>query len=81
MALADSYDGRDAQGHYSNPLDAFLAIGCIDGSRTVPADPARSTSRRRSWPRRRPYQTTGDPPRGIHDPCAFWPAPPADGHR
>ena len=33
MSLADTYDGRDAQGHYSNSLDAFLAIGCIDGLR------------------------------------------------
>lgn len=30
MALADSYDGRDASGRYAGTLDAFAVIGCAD---------------------------------------------------
>ena len=78
MGIADSYDGRDAQGHYSNLLDAFVAIGCIDGSQDGSGGPDRR-ARRRRCAEAAPYQATGDPPRGVHDPCAFWPATPARG--
>jgi pimeloyl-ACP methyl ester carboxylesterase len=74
MNLADLYDGRDSQGHYSNSLDAFLAIGCIDGMRFV--DDTKldeyATKNAEAWP----YQTTGDPPKGVKDPCEYWPVQP-----
>jgi len=76
MGIADSYDGRDDKGHYSNLLDAFVAIGCIDGSRTVPADQVDELATKLA--EAAPYQATGDPPRGVLDPCAFWPATPAE---
>jgi pimeloyl-ACP methyl ester carboxylesterase len=31
VSYADLYTGRDAQGHYDNEQDAFIAIGCADG--------------------------------------------------
>jgi hypothetical protein len=74
MTLADLYDGRDTQGHYSNSLDAFLAIGCIDGLRQV--DPAKDDEYATKNAAATPFQATGDPPKGVKDPCAYWPVPP-----
>ena len=74
MALADTYDGRDAKGHYSNVLDAFLAIGCIDGLRTV--DPAQLDELRDEDRGGGPVSGHRRPARGVKDPCAFWPVPP-----
>jgi len=74
MALADTYDGRDINGHYSNSLDAFQAIQCIDGSRTV--DPALVDDLAAKFAAAAPWQDTGDPPRGINDPCVYWATPP-----
>jgi pimeloyl-ACP methyl ester carboxylesterase len=74
MSLADIYDGRDSKGHYSNSLDAFLAIGCIDGLRQV--DPATDDEYATKYAAAAPFQATGDPPKGVKDPCAYWPAQP-----
>jgi pimeloyl-ACP methyl ester carboxylesterase len=74
MALADGYDGRDAAGHYSNTLDAFQAIQCIDGYRTI--DPALLDDLAAKFAAAAPWQDTGDPPRGINDPCVYWATPP-----
>ena len=35
MRLADFYDGRDSGGRYTNVLEAFQAISCIDGGREI----------------------------------------------
>jgi hypothetical protein len=74
MALADAYDGRDAQGHYNDELDAFLAISCVDGLFTV--DPAQLDEYATKTTEAVPYRDTGDPPRGVKNPCAYWPVPP-----
>lgn len=74
MSLADSYDGRDAAGRYTNSLDAFLAIGCIDGART--SDPAQADHVAAKLAAAAPFQDSGDPPRGVKDPCDYWPVPP-----
>jgi pimeloyl-ACP methyl ester carboxylesterase len=72
MALADSYLGRDADGHYGNLQDAFLAITCIDGSRPDPAkDPGLAEKRAAAAP----FMASGDPPAAVTDPCGFWPVP------
>lgn len=34
LALADQYDQRDSQGHYTNLLDAFQIVSCNDGGVT-----------------------------------------------
>jgi len=74
MNLADTYDGRDAQRHYSNSLDGFLAIGCIDGLRFV--DTAKEDEYATKNAEAAPYQATGDTPKGINDPCVYWPVQP-----
>ncbi|MET0967435.1 MAG: alpha/beta hydrolase [Nakamurella sp.] len=74
MTLADLYDGRDADGHYSNLLDAFQAISCIDGSRTI--DPAQADQIAAKLAAAAPWQATGDTPLGTNDPCVHWPTPP-----
>lgn len=74
MALADLYEGRAPDGTYSNTLDAFLAIGCIDGSRTVAADRRQQTVEK--YAAAAPFADSGDPPRAIQDPCDFWPVQP-----
>lgn len=74
MGLADSYLGRNAQGHYSNLQDAFLAIGCSDGSRTV--DPAAAQQLAEKAAAAAPFLASGDPPAAIKDPCDFWPVTP-----
>ena len=76
MGIADSYDGRDDQGHYCQPagrvrrhrLHRRIEDRCGGSGRR--AGDKNSPRRRRS--------STGDPPRGVHDPCAFWPATPAE---
>jgi pimeloyl-ACP methyl ester carboxylesterase len=74
MTLADGYDGRDANGHYSNVLDAFQAISCADGSRVT--EPAVADQVAAKFAAAAPWQDTGDPPRGINDPCVYWPVAP-----
>ena len=73
MALADSYLGRDSAGHYSNIQDAFLGIGCIDGSRTI--DPAQAQQLAEKSAAAAPFLASGDPPAAVKDPCDFWPVP------
>ncbi|MFE2867535.1 alpha/beta hydrolase [Embleya sp. NPDC059259] len=36
LFYADNYNGRDEEGHYDNSSDAFIAIGCADGSGDAP---------------------------------------------
>ncbi|MGS0687299.1 alpha/beta hydrolase [Nakamurella sp. GG22] len=74
MALADFYNGRAADGSYTNLQDAFGAIQCIDGSRLL--DPAQAQVIAEKYAAAAPFFGSGDPPRAIKDPCAFWPVPP-----
>lgn len=74
MASADSYLGRNAQGQYNNLQDAFQAIGCIDGSRTV--DPAQAQQIAEKVAAAAPFLASGDPPAAVKDPCDFWAATP-----
>lgn len=74
MALADSYLGRDAQGKYNNLQDAFVAIGCIDGSRSI--DPAAALQAAEKAAAAAPFMASGDPAAAVGDPCDFWAATP-----
>jgi pimeloyl-ACP methyl ester carboxylesterase len=67
MALADAYEQRDADGHYANILEAFTAIGCIDGSRSI--DPAVAQQTAEKLAAAAPFADTGDPPAATNDPC------------
>ena len=74
LELADSYMGRDPNGHYDNSSDAFNAISCVDNP--FPTDPPPwvtfDKQRRGVSPWDSYGEFTGDAPRGV---CAFWPVP------
>lgn len=75
LLLADDYDGRDDNGHYSNGQDAFNAIRCVDSPTS--ADPAVWAAVDKQIRQRAPFlsygEYTGFAPRDL---CAFWPVPP-----
>jgi pimeloyl-ACP methyl ester carboxylesterase len=68
LALADEYSGRDRSGHYSNLVDAFNAISCVDAiSPTV--DKIRALQSK--W--RTKYPLFGAPLAVGLLSCAVWP--------
>ncbi len=75
LLLADDYNGRDDDGHYSNGQDAFSAIRCVDTP--TPADPEAWAQVDKQIRERAPFlsygEFTGFAPRDL---CAFWPVPP-----
>ena len=75
LILADDYDGRDDNGHYSSGQDAFNAIRCVDSATS--SDPAAWAQVDKQIRARAPFlsygQFTGFAPRDL---CAFWPVPP-----
>jgi pimeloyl-ACP methyl ester carboxylesterase len=74
LMLADDYDGRDKDGHYSNDQDAFNAIRCVDAP--APKDAAAWVSADQQIRQAAPFQSygqfTGNAPRDL---CALWPVP------
>ncbi len=74
LMLADDYDGRDKNGHYTNDQDAFNAIRCVDAP--MPTDSASWVSADQRIRQAAPFlsygQFTGNAPRDI---CALWPVP------
>ena len=74
LMLADEYQDRDEDGHYSNGQDAFNAIRCVD--EPTPVDPAVWAEADRRTRERAPFLSygnfTGYAPRDL---CAFWPVP------
>lgn len=81
LMLADSYMGRDENGHYTNANDAQMAISCVDEPPIT--DRAKVIDEDRRLREVAPFlsygQFTGDAPL---DTCAFWPVPPTDSpHR
>jgi pimeloyl-ACP methyl ester carboxylesterase len=78
VELADSYNERDPDGHYSNLLEANAAIGCAD-QRRRPDFPEIATLQREMRAR---YPLFGGPVTATLETCARWPvkpAPPAIG--
>ncbi|MCV7376311.1 alpha/beta hydrolase [Mycolicibacterium arabiense] len=75
LLLADDYQQRDRNGHYSNQQDAFTAIRCVDAP--YPTDPAVWADADRRAREAAPFMAygefTGLAPRDI---CALWPVPP-----
>lgn len=75
LLLADDYNGRDDNGHYSNGQDAFNAIRCVDAPTSK--DPAVWADVDKQIRQRAPFLSygsfTGYAPRDL---CAFWPVPP-----
>jgi hypothetical protein len=74
LALADDYEDRDDEGHYSNTQDAFNAIRCVDAP--TPTDPASWVDADRRIRQAAPFLSygtfTGNAPRDL---CALWPVP------
>lgn len=74
MALADDYNGRDSDGHYSGLLEAFTAIRCMDSNRIT--DKAAVIKLNQQLLAAAPFQDNGQPAAAVFDTCAFWPVPP-----
>ncbi|WP_344028704.1 alpha/beta hydrolase [Pseudonocardia kongjuensis] len=74
MQLADLYHRRDAQGEYSNMLQAFQAITCVN--QPALTEPAEALELATQADEAAPFRSTGRGPVGARDACAFWPAPP-----
>jgi pimeloyl-ACP methyl ester carboxylesterase len=74
LMLADDYDGRDRQGHYTNDQDAFNAIRCVDSP--APTDQAAWVAADQRIRQAAPFlsygQFTGNAPRDL---CGLWPVP------
>jgi len=74
LMLADDYQGRDDDGHYSNSQDAFNAIRCVDSP--TPSVPALWADADRRIRERAPFTSYGEfTGFGPRDLCAFWPVP------
>ncbi|WP_103380086.1 alpha/beta hydrolase [Pseudonocardia dioxanivorans] len=74
LRLADLYYDRDASGHYSNMLEAFTAISCVDEQQIT--DRAQIDEQNRRVDEVAPFRSTGLGPVDALDPCAFWPVKP-----
>ncbi|WP_338051194.1 alpha/beta hydrolase [Pseudonocardia acidicola] len=74
MRLADLYYDRDADGHYSNTLEAFTAIGCMDEQRIT--DRAQVADLNKRALEAAPFRDDGHGVVAALDQCAFWPVPP-----
>lgn len=72
--LADSYNERDEQGRYSNMLQAFQSISCVNQQPVT--DPAQVRELAERADKAAPFRSTGRGPVAAKDPCAFWPVPP-----
>ncbi|HTX96622.1 MAG TPA: alpha/beta fold hydrolase [Mycobacterium sp.] len=74
LVLADDYDGRDRNGHYTNDQDAFNAIRCVDAPspKDSPSWVAADQRIRQAAPFLSYGQFTGNAPRDV---CALWPVP------
>ena len=74
LMLADDYEGRDRNGHYTNDQDVFNAVRCVDAP--TPTDAATWVSADQQLRRAAPFlsygQFTGYAPRDL---CALWPVP------
>jgi len=76
MELADNYNGRNANGTYSNEQDAFTAIRCVDGPPVT--DPATLLAQAQQYRQAAPFLDDGRPVVAQQDACSYWPVPPTD---
>ncbi|ANY05216.1 alpha/beta hydrolase [Pseudonocardia sp. HH130630-07] len=74
MLLADLYHQRDEQGSYSNMLQVFQSISCVN--QPAITDPAEAAELARAADEAAPFRSTGRGPVGARDACAFWSVPP-----
>ena len=76
MELADNYNGRNANGTYSNEQDAFTAIHCVDGPPVT--DPTTLLTEAQQYKQAAPFLDDGRPAVAEQDSCTYWPVPPTD---
>ncbi|GAA2540061.1 alpha/beta hydrolase [Pseudonocardia hydrocarbonoxydans] len=74
MLLADLYESRAEDGSYSNDLEAFPVISCVDEERIT--DPAVFLEIDTRYREVAPFRDDGRGPSSARPPCAFWPVPP-----
>ncbi len=74
LLLADSYEGRSEDGSYSDDLEAFPVISCVDDRRIT--DPAVYLEIDRRAREAAPFRDDGRGASAARPPCAFWPVPP-----
>lgn len=74
MLLADTYDGRNPDGSYSNEQDAFNAVRCIDDPPVT--DPNVELQAQQRYKQAAPFLDNGRPAVAESDACAYWPVPP-----
>jgi pimeloyl-ACP methyl ester carboxylesterase len=79
MLLADDYEERTPDGRYSNLLEAFTAIRCVDEPPVT--DPAVLLELDRRFREAAPFRDDGRGPLPARDSCAFWPVPPTSEPR
>ncbi len=78
LALHDGFGGRDADGVWSNYLEANLAISCMDEQRRTPEE---ETALRRELIETAPLLDTGPGgAEGARDACEAWPDEPTLEH-
>lgn len=74
LLLADTYEGRAQDGTYSDDLEAFPVISCVDDRRIT--DPATYLEIDRRAREAAPFRDDGRGPSPARPACAFWPVPP-----
>jgi hypothetical protein len=74
MRLADSMEGRQADGSYTNLQDVLTAVRCVDNSPIT--DPAAALEMSKRSIAAAPFTDDGHGPSAARGACAFWPAPP-----
>ncbi len=72
--LADAYEDRAQDGTYSNTLEAFVAIRCVDEEPV--RDPAEALELSRRAREAAPFRDDGRGASAALDECAFWPVQP-----
>ncbi|WP_051386157.1 alpha/beta hydrolase [Actinokineospora inagensis] len=75
MSLADSYYGRDSSGHYTNLMDALVAVRCVDDPRVTDRAEIAAAVKTQTEATRGSFMADADPPLPALDTCAFWQAP------
>ncbi|MCC5669598.1 alpha/beta hydrolase [Nostoc sp. CHAB 5784] len=77
LAIGDDFVGRDANGKWSNFIDANYAINCNDEQRRTPKEEA---DLRRKVAEVNPFVDSGQKFEGVtRDSCEFWPTEPTLG--
>ncbi|MGC4937420.1 alpha/beta hydrolase [Kribbella sp. DT2] len=73
LSLRDQMTGRSPDGHYSDLIDSFVGIRCMDWPRRTPAEQTEMLRRIRATA---PIIDDGRPLEQSHHVCAAWPKPP-----